>query len=164
MGTALAASASRRAPCRLPLPLVPTPQAAAQYQGGALRAGTAAAAAGKQLRPHPTSRRTAADAPPHTHTLPPPLGAGIYVKPGRDRDALAAMLEKEGYVPVWLEPQLLDLYYNGFCNSVLWQLFHYVPLNMDGWQRMTEHHTMQMQWQVRLWTRHGRSVCSMSPA
>jgi hypothetical protein len=59
------------------------------------------------------------------------------------------MLQKEGYVPVWLEPQLLDLYYNGFCNSVLWQLFHYVPLNMDGWQRMTEHHTMQMQWQVR---------------
>lgn len=32
---------------------------------------------------------------------------GIYVKPGRDRDALAAMLMKEGYVPVWLEPQLL---------------------------------------------------------
>ncbi|KIZ00019.1 alpha,alpha-trehalose-phosphate synthase (UDP-forming), partial [Monoraphidium neglectum] len=73
---------------------------------------------------------------------------GIYVRPGRDRDALAAMLQKEGYVPVWLEPQLLDLYYNGFCNSVLWQLFHYVPLNMDGWQRMTEHHTMQMQWQA----------------
>jgi hypothetical protein len=70
------------------------------------------------------------------------------VKPGRDRDTLAAMLQKEGYVPVWLEPQLLDLYYNGFCNSVLWQLFHYVPLNMDGWQRMTEHHTTQMQWQV----------------
>jgi hypothetical protein len=70
------------------------------------------------------------------------------VKPGKDRDALTAMLQKEGYVPVWLEPQLLDLYYNGFCNSVLWQLFHYVPLNMDGWQRMTEHHTMQMQWQV----------------
>jgi hypothetical protein len=31
---------------------------------------------------------------------------------------------------------------------VLWQLFHYVPLNMDGWQRMTEHHTTEMQWQV----------------
>jgi hypothetical protein len=28
------------------------------------------------------------------------------------------------------------------------QLFHYVPLNMDGWQRMTEHHTTQMQWQA----------------
>jgi hypothetical protein len=47
---------------------------------------------------------------------------GIYVKPGRDRDQLAAMLQREGYVPVWLEPHLLDLYYNGFCNSVLWQV------------------------------------------
>jgi hypothetical protein len=44
------------------------------------------------------------------HPIRPP---GIYVKPGKDRDTLAAMLLKEGYVPVWLEPQLLDLYYNG---------------------------------------------------
>eukprot|EP00878_Enallax_costatus_P027615 GHUV01029750.1.p1 GENE.GHUV01029750.1~~GHUV01029750.1.p1 ORF type:complete len:669 (+),score=134.14 GHUV01029750.1:399-2405(+) len=71
---------------------------------------------------------------------------GIYVKPGRDRDALAAMLQREGYIPVWLESGLLDLYYNGFCNSVLWQLFHYVPLQLDGWQRVQEHQTLQMQW------------------
>jgi hypothetical protein len=25
---------------------------------------------------------------------------------------------REGYVPVWLEPQLMDGFYNGFCNSV----------------------------------------------
>jgi hypothetical protein len=83
------------------------------------------------------------------------LHAGIYVKPGRDRDALAAMLKREGYLPVWLESGLLDLYYNGFCNSVLWQLFHYVPLQLDGWQRLGEHQTLQMQWgayqQVRAW-------------
>ncbi len=42
----------------------------------------------------------------------------------------------------------LDLYYNGFCNSVLWQLFHYVPLNIDSWQKMAEHRAMQMQWQA----------------
>jgi trehalose 6-phosphate synthase/phosphatase len=72
--------------------------------------------------------------------------AGIYVKRGRDRDALAAMLKREGYLPVWLESGLLDLYYNGFCNSVLWQLFHYVPLQLDGWQRLGEHQTLQMQW------------------
>jgi hypothetical protein len=23
--------------------------------------------------------------------------------------------------------------------SVLWQLFHYVPLQLDGWQRVTQH-------------------------
>ena len=42
--------------------------------------------------------------------------AGVYVKPGRDRDALAALLLKEGYLPVWIDSHLLDLYYNGFCN------------------------------------------------
>lgn len=68
------------------------------------------------------------------------------MKPGPDRVALAAMLQREGYLPVWLESGLLDLYYNGFCNSVLWQLFHYVPLQLDGWQRLGEHQTLQMQW------------------
>jgi trehalose 6-phosphate synthase/phosphatase len=33
-------------------------------------------------------------------------------------------------VPVFLEEDLVDLYYNGFCNDVLWPLFHYVPLPM----------------------------------
>lgn len=42
----------------------------------------------------------------------------------------------------------MDLHYNGFCNSVLWQLFHYVPLNIDSWLKMSEHRAMQMQWQA----------------
>lgn len=50
--------------------------------------------------------------PSHTLSHPP----GIYVKPTRDRDALTAMLVREGYLPVWLESGLLDAYYNGFCN------------------------------------------------
>ena len=37
-----------------------------------------------------------------------------------------------------------DLHYNGFCNSVLWQLFHYVPLNMDS--KLSETRTLQFQW------------------
>ncbi|GLI68117.1 hypothetical protein VaNZ11_012454 [Volvox africanus] len=73
---------------------------------------------------------------------------GIYVKPGRDRDDLTAILEAEGFLPVWMDTTLLDLYYNGFCNSVLWQLFHYVPLNIDTWQKMAEHRAMQLQWQA----------------
>jgi len=76
------------------------------------------------------------------------------VKPGPERVALTAMLQKEGYLPVWLESGLLDLYYNGFCNSVLWQLFHYVPLQLDGWQRVTEHQTLQMQWGAYQQVRH----------
>ena len=30
----------------------------------------------------------------------------------------------------YLDQKTCDLHYNGFCNSVLWQLFHYVPLNI----------------------------------
>ena len=37
----------------------------------------------------------------------------------------------------------VDLHYNGFCNSVLWQLFHYVPLNMDS--KLSETRTLQVQ-------------------
>jgi len=47
---------------------------------------------------------------------PPPIKQGIYVKPTREREALTAMLVREGYLPVWLESGLLDAYYNGFCN------------------------------------------------
>lgn len=31
-------------------------------------------------------------------------------------------------LPVFLNAEDADLYYNGFCNDVLWPLFHYVPL------------------------------------
>ena len=51
---------------------------------------------------------------------------------GPDRDRLTQALAKENYVPVYLDQRTVDLHYNGFCNSVLWQLFHYVPLNMDS--------------------------------
>ena len=36
----------------------------------------------------------------------------------------------------------VDLHYNGFCNSVLWQLFHYVPLNIDS--KLSETRTLQV--------------------
>lgn len=68
--------------------------------------------------------------------------AGVYVEEGPDRDALTAALAKEYYVPVYLDPKVFDLHYNGFCNSVLWQLFHYVPLNMDS--KLSETRTLQV--------------------
>lgn len=58
--------------------------------------------------------------------------AGVYVDEGPDRDKLTRALAKENYIPVYLDQRTVDLHYNGFCNSVLWQLFHYVPLNMDS--------------------------------
>lgn len=46
--------------------------------------------------------------------------------------------------PVWLPKDTLDLHYNGFCNAVLWQLFHYVPVQMDF--RLAEAPTLQQEW------------------
>ena len=60
------------------------------------------------------------------------LVPGVYVDEGPDRDKLTAALARENYIPVYMDHRTVDLHYNGFCNSVLWQLFHYVPLNMDS--------------------------------
>lgn len=54
------------------------------------------------------------------------------MEPGRERDELTGALEAEGYSPVYLDQATVDLHYNGFCNTVLWQLFHYVPLNIGA--------------------------------
>ncbi|KAH8066944.1 hypothetical protein JL721_7937 [Aureococcus anophagefferens] len=51
--------------------------------------------------------------------------------PPQERARVAERLMREhGCFPVFLEPQLVENYYNGFCNDVLWPLFHYVPLPM----------------------------------
>ncbi len=46
--------------------------------------------------------------------------------------------------PTAAPPLQVDLHYNGFCNSVLWQLFHYVPLNIET--KLSETRTLQFQW------------------
>ncbi|CAD7974503.1 unnamed protein product [Amoebophrya sp. A25] len=45
--------------------------------------------------------------------------------------------------PVWLSQQVINLYYNGFANNVIWPLFHYVmpPLPVHG-----ENETFFEQW------------------
>ena len=60
------------------------------------------------------------------------LDAGVHVDEGPDRDRLTETLAEEDYVPIYLDQRTVDLHYNGFCNTVLWQLFHYVPLNSDS--------------------------------
>jgi trehalose 6-phosphate synthase/phosphatase len=71
---------------------------------------------------------------------------GVYIEDGPERDELTAALDREGYTPVYLDERTCDLHYNGFCNSVLWQLFHYVPLNIDS--KLSETRTLQYQWAV----------------
>lgn len=69
---------------------------------------------------------------------------GVYVAAGPDRDALTSALGAQRYVPVHLDAATVDLHYNGFCNSVLWQLFHYVPLQLES--TLSETRTLQTQW------------------
>lgn len=40
----------------------------------------------------------------------------------------------------------MDLHYNGFCNSVLWQLFHYIPLNLES--KLSDTRTLNLQWKA----------------
>jgi len=48
---------------------------------------------------------------------------GVYVDESDPaRASLTSALGAEGYAPVYLDPKTVDLHYNGFCNSVLWQV------------------------------------------
>ena len=39
-------------------------------------------------------------------------------------------MEEHNCLPVFLSDDIIERYYNGFSNGVLWPLFHYVPLSM----------------------------------
>lgn len=70
---------------------------------------------------------------------------GSCIPEGKARDDItAALRERHASEPVWVPKDTLDLYYNGFCNAVLWQLFHYVPVQMDF--RLAEAPTLQQEW------------------
>ena len=53
-----------------------------------------------------------------------------------EQQQIRSQLEEYRCAPVFLSEEVADTYYNGFCNSVLWPLFHYVisrtPEGEDG--------------------------------
>jgi trehalose 6-phosphate synthase/phosphatase len=50
-----------------------------------------------------------------------------------DQEAMRQRFQNElSCYPVFLSDELAHNYYNGFCNDVLWPLFHYVPLPIMG--------------------------------
>jgi len=53
------------------------------------------------------------------------------------RADVAARLAEMRAVPVWLGADEAKRFYEGFCNSVLWPVFHYLldqlPIHMQGW-------------------------------
>ncbi|XP_024377190.1 alpha,alpha-trehalose-phosphate synthase [UDP-forming] 1 isoform X2 [Physcomitrium patens] len=54
--------------------------------------------------------------------------AGVSVHDERGRASLTEALALKGCVPVFLDDDTVDQYYNGYCNNVLWPLFHYIGL------------------------------------
>lgn len=69
---------------------------------------------------------------------------GVHVETDSDKVALTEALVSQRYHPVFLDESLVELYYNGYCNSVLWQLFHYVSLPLET--RLDGTQTMKHQW------------------
>ena len=57
---------------------------------------------------------------------------GGEVKGKDDRQTVVDKLRALGSIPVFLSNELSDLFYNGFCNDLLWPLFHYQPLPLSA--------------------------------
>ncbi|KAH9554672.1 hypothetical protein CY35_08G075700 [Sphagnum magellanicum] len=57
--------------------------------------------------------------------------AGINVPDEKGRISLTEALALKGCVPVFLDDDTVDQYYNGYCNNVLWPLFHYIGLPQE---------------------------------
>ena len=45
--------------------------------------------------------------------------------------SLSRVIDSQGCVPVFLDEETVDQYYNGYCNNVLWPLFHYIGLPQE---------------------------------
>lgn len=55
---------------------------------------------------------------------------GVDVQESEREHVSKRLAEEYSCVPVYIEHDLMDKFYNGFSNDVLWPLFHYVPLPM----------------------------------
>eukprot|EP00250_Pteridium_aquilinum_P031851 c44408_g1_i1 orf=449-1315(+) len=57
--------------------------------------------------------------------------AGVNVTDSDDQAALSKALGEQRCVPVFLDEETVHQYYNGYCNNVLWPLFHYLGLPQE---------------------------------
>ncbi|KAK1692430.1 hypothetical protein QYE76_009127 [Lolium multiflorum] len=56
---------------------------------------------------------------------------GATIPDEADREIVTTALAEMTYRPVFLDQELMDQYYSGFCNNILWPLFHYIGLPQD---------------------------------
>ncbi|GAB5364753.1 hypothetical protein AAMO2058_000997100, partial [Amorphochlora amoebiformis] len=57
---------------------------------------------------------------------------GSTVDDMAEREWVKSELVKQNCHPVFLPESIAEGYYNGFCNNVLWPLFHYIPVPIEG--------------------------------
>lgn len=52
---------------------------------------------------------------------------GMFLEESDHKSLIDKQLEEQNYTPVYLSPDQIENYYEGYCNSVLWPLCHYFP-------------------------------------
>ncbi|KAL8141303.1 hypothetical protein V2J09_007324 [Rumex salicifolius] len=57
--------------------------------------------------------------------------AGVNVPDVVGQKALSDALAEKRCIPVFLDEEIVHQYYNGYCNNVLWPLFHYLGLPQE---------------------------------
>ncbi|XP_010272681.1 PREDICTED: alpha,alpha-trehalose-phosphate synthase [UDP-forming] 1 isoform X2 [Nelumbo nucifera] len=57
--------------------------------------------------------------------------AGVNVPDEVGQRALTKALAEKRCIPVFLDEEIVHQYYNGYCNNILWPLFHYLGLPQE---------------------------------
>ncbi|XP_058088908.1 alpha,alpha-trehalose-phosphate synthase [UDP-forming] 1-like isoform X2 [Magnolia sinica] len=57
--------------------------------------------------------------------------AGVNVPDEVGQKALTVALAEKRCIPVFLDEEIVHQYYNGYCNNILWPLFHYLGLPQE---------------------------------
>ncbi|XXG86564.1 hypothetical protein AAC387_Pa11g1430 [Persea americana] len=57
--------------------------------------------------------------------------AGVNVPDEVGQQALTKALAEKRCIPVFLDEEIVHQYYNGYCNNILWPLFHYLGLPQE---------------------------------
>ncbi|CAN4104285.1 unnamed protein product [Withania somnifera] len=57
--------------------------------------------------------------------------AGVNVPDEAGQRALTKALAEKRCIPVFLDEEIVHQYYNGYCNNILWPLFHYLGLPQE---------------------------------
>ncbi|KAF8413647.1 hypothetical protein HHK36_001639 [Tetracentron sinense] len=57
--------------------------------------------------------------------------AGVNVPDKIGQRALTIALAEKRCIPVFLDEEIVHQYYNGYCNNILWPLFHYLGLPQE---------------------------------